>query len=446
MTSRRAASRVALMAAALALPLAGAAAGTAAAADPGAWDRASPRAVLLRAGRLIDPHDRTVRENIDLLIAGNRIHQAGPRLAAPAGAVEIDLRGRTVLPGLIDSHAHVCLTPDYAVRNPVLTKTNPYRAMEGLHAARANLMAGFTTLRDLDNEGADMADLAVRDAINQRMFEGPRLFVSGWAISITAGHMNLTGLAPDIDRRLPQLALMADSRDAAVAAIRGQAKAGVDFIKIYATGTLRHVDRETLEPLPQYTEEEMRAMVEEAARWGLDVAAHAYGGRAARDAVAAGVRSIEHGMVLDDGTLELMASRGTWWSPTMTVYVPDADTRPEDRAFQERLVARHKDTFRRAMDQGVPIAFGTDVGSMPHGEGWRELQRMADYGMPPMEVIRSATVAGAALLRREKDLGRPAPGYLADLIAVEGRPDLDVSALRRVVFVMADGVVVKDER
>ncbi len=349
----------------------------------------------------------------------------------------------TVLPGLIDSHTHVCLTPDYQEKNPVLYKTNPYRALEALRGARENLMAGFTTLRDLDNEGADMADVALRDAIRQGLFEGPRLIVSGWAISITGGHMNLTGLRPSVDRKLEQLAIMADSRDAAVAAIRDQIKAGVDFIKIYATGTTRHIDRETLEPLSQYSEEEIRAMVEEAARWGKDVAAHAYGGRGAWNAVAAGARSLEHGMFLDDRTLDLMAEKGTFWCPTMSVYVPDEKTKPEDRPLFDRIVERHRDTFVRAMARRVKIAFGTDVGSIPHGMGWKELERMAQYGMAPMDILRSATVTGAELIHREKDLGRLAPGYLADIIAVRGRPDKEISALRDVAFVMVGGVVVK---
>jgi imidazolonepropionase-like amidohydrolase len=401
--------------------------------------------VLVHAGRLLDPSDRTVRQDMDLLVEDHRIVRVGPRLTAPAGARLIDLGRLTVMPGMIDSHTHVCLTPDYSRVNPVLTKSNPYRAMEGVRGARDDLMAGFTTLRDLDNEGADMADIAVRDAVKAGLISGPRLFVSGWALSITGGHMNLTGLPPDIDHRLPQLALMADSRDAMVAAIRSQVKAGVDFIKIYATGTLRHVNRETLEPMSQYSEEDVRVMVEEAARWGKDVAAHAYGGPGATNAVAGGVRSLEHGMMLDDRTLGLMAARGTFWCPTMTVYFPAPDDSPEEKAFRQRIVDKHRDTFRRAMQRGVKIVYGTDVGSMPHGEGWRELELMGEYGMPPMEVIRSATTSGAALLRRDKELGCVAAGCLADLIAVEGTPEKDLKAFRRVPFVMVDGVVVRNE-
>jgi imidazolonepropionase-like amidohydrolase len=406
---------------------------------------ASGGQIVLHAERLVDVASGSVSRNVRILVEGDRVKAVGPSLAFEDGAEEIALKGLTVLPGLIDSHAHICLMPDYQVRNPVLHKTNPYRALEALAGARQALMAGFTTLRDLDNEGADMADIAVRDAINLEMFAGPRLFVSGWAISITGGHMNLTGLRPSVDRKLEQLAIMADGRDAMVAAVRDQGKAGVDFIKVYATGTLRHIDRATLEAMPQFSSEEIRLMVEEAARWGMDVAAHAYGGPGAYDAVAAGVRSLEHGMFLDDRTLDLMVERGTFWSPTMRVYFPQKQDGPEEVAFKERIVQSHRDTFRRAMKKGVRIAFGTDIGSVPHDWGWRELELMSDYGMTPMEVLRSATVAGAELLRREDDLGRIAPGYLADIIGVRGRPDEKIGTRQDVSFVMIGGQVVKQE-
>ena len=399
---------------------------------------------VIRAGRLIDVAAGTVSEQVDIVIEGDRITRVGSGLTIPEGASVIDLSDLTVLPGLIDSHTHICLTPPhYAERSPVLYKTHPFRALEALDGARRNLMAGFTTLRDTDNEGADMADIAVRDAIHAGLFVGPRLFVSGWAVSITGGHMNLSDLRPSVDRRLDQLAIMADSPEAMVKAIRDQVKSGVDFIKIYATGPTSGIDTRSLVPLTQLSEDEVRLMVTEASRWGMDVAAHAYGGEGAFNAVAGGVRSIEHGMLLDERTLDLMVEKGTFWSPTMTVYLPGEDAEPEEIALLERIVERHRETFRLAMKKRVRIAFGTDVGSIPHGEGWRELKRMADYGMPPMQILRSATLTGAELLRKEDELGRIAPGYLADLIAVAGNPDQNIEALRNVDFVMLGGEVIE---
>lgn len=397
----------------------------------------------IRAGRLIDVEAGRVLQDVVITVENGRIIQVTTDASAASDA--IDLTDYTVLPGLIDSHTHVCLSPEDSGRSPVLYKNDPYRTLRAMAAARRDLMAGFTTLRDLDNEGADLCDVAVRDAIAEGVFEGPELIVAGWAISITGGHMNLFGLKPAVDRKLDQLAIMADDPAAMVRAIREQRKAGVDLIKIYATGTLRHVDRTTLESLSQLSEQEVRLMVEEAARWGMPVSAHAYGGEGAYNAVAGGVRSLEHGMFLDDRTLDLMVERGTFWSPTLSVYFPAEDDEPEQRAFLERVVASHRDTFGRAVNKGVKIAFGTDIGSLPHGEGWRELVLMGEYGMPAMEVIRSATLTGAELLGRG-DLGRLAAGARANIVAVKGRPEENLAALREVVFVMSGGKVVRDDR
>ncbi len=400
--------------------------------------------IFIKAGRVLDVESGSTRENVAILVSGETIEAIGAALRPPQGARVIDLSDRTVLPGLIDSHAHVCLMPDYQDRSPVLTKTHAYRTLEALKGAQDALMAGFTTLRDLDNEGADMADIAVRDAIRMGLFVGPRLFVSGWALSITGGHMNLTGLPPEVDRRLDQLAIMTDSPGAMIAAIRDQVKTGVDFIKIYATGTVRHIDRKTLEPLPQLSVEEVELIVREAARWRMDVAAHAYGGEGAYNAVAGGVRSLEHGMFLDDRILDLMVEKGTFWVPTMSAYFPKEGTDPDEAAFLRRIVQEHRKTFGRAMAEGVRIAFGTDIGSIPHGAGFGELQLMVDYGMEPIDAIRAATLAGADLLRRQDEIGRLLPGYRADMIAVDGNPGSEIGALKTVDFVMVGGRVVKN--
>ena len=400
--------------------------------------------ILIRTGRLIDTNQKIVKKNVDILVEGNRIIKVGKNLKSASASI-IDLSDKTVLPGLIDGHTHICLTPDYSSNSPVLYKTNTYRTMEAFKAAKQILMAGFTTIRDVDNEGADMADIAVRDAINEGMFFGPRIFVSGWAISITGGHMNLTGLRPSIDKKVEQLAIIADNPDDMVAAIRDQQKAGVDFIKIYATGTLRHINRETMDPLSQLSTEEVEVMVNEARRWGMDVAAHAYGGTGAYHAVQGGVHSLEHGMFLDDKILDLMVKNGTFWCPTMTVYLPDEGASEADIRFRNRIVAEHKKSFQRAMKKGIKITFGTDIGSMPHGEGWREMERMVNYGMLPMDVIHSATVMGAKLLRKYDELGQIKEGYFADIIAVDGNPDENIEAFRSIDFVMVNGNVAKNE-
>ena len=361
----------------------------------------------------------------------------------PTARRVIDLSTYTVLPGLIDAHTHILLQPEDEVGTPpVITKSQAFRTVQGVAAARKDLEAGFTTLRDVDSEGAGFADVAIRNAINQGIIPGPRLLVSTLAITITGGHMNNAGLNPDID--VPEPSALADSRDAMVAEVRRQVKYGADWIKLYATGTLRHVDAESLEPLAQFSLEDVSAVVAEAKRWHRDVAAHAYGGEGAKNAIRGGVRSIEHGMLLDDEALGLMVEHGTYWCPTLSVYIP---TTPEDDTdVQRRIVASHKKVFQKAMAKGVRIVFGTDVGAFEHGTSAREFVRMVDYGMKPIEAIRSATVRASELLRMERDVGTIEAGKFADVIAVEGNPLDDIGTLSRVAFVMKAGQVYKPAR
>jgi imidazolonepropionase-like amidohydrolase len=399
---------------------------------------ADEAATAIRCGRLLDPASGKMTENAVILIRGERVEQVGT--AVPTGARTVDLSRYTCLPGLIDSHTHVLLQPeDERGAPPVVNKSQAFRTIQGVAAARKDLEAGFTTLRDLDSEGAGFADVALRDAINQGIVPGPRLFVSTYALTITGGHMNHHGINPDIE--LPEPATLTDSRDAAIAEVRREVKYGADWIKVYATGTLRHIDPVTLESLSQFSEEDLRAIVEEARRWRRDVAAHAYGGEGAKNAIRAGVRSIEHGMLLDDEALDLMVQHGTWWCPTLSVYFPDSDAELTD--LRKRILASHKEVFQKALRKGVKIAFGTDVGAYEHGTSARELARMVEYGMSPLDAIRSATVRGAELLRMEKDLGTVEPGKYADVIAVDGDPLKDVGTLGRVVFVMKAGEVYK---
>ncbi len=394
--------------------------------------------VVVRAGRMLDVNTGELVPDARVVVTGDRITAVGADIAIPAGTIEIDLSDYVLLPGLIDTHTHLLLQPDYGDVNPILYKSIPYRTIEGVAGARATLLAGFTTVRDIDSEGADWADVALRDAIDDGLVDGPRMQVATRAISITAGHMNQSGLAPQID--VPQFGALADTRGELIKEVRHQIKYGADLIKLYTTGTLRHINPETMQVLSQYSEEDMRAVVEEAARFEMRVAIHAYGGPGATDAVRAGARSIEHGFLLDAETLDLMAATGTYWVPTMYVYIPDGprETWPD---LRRKIVDSHERVFKMALEKGVPIAFGTDAGAMPHGENYREALLMVDYGMSPLEVIRSATLAAADVMDLSDEIGSIESGKLADLIAVRSNPLDNISTLRDVVFVMKGGQV-----
>jgi imidazolonepropionase-like amidohydrolase len=405
---------------------------------PGAAQSGPVTAV--KCGRLLNPTDGSLTENAIIVVRGDRIERAGAGIRVPDGAKVIDLSAYTVMPGLIDCHTHILLQPeDERGVPPVITKSQAFRTVQGVAAARKDLEAGFTTMRDLDSEGAGFADVAIRDGINQGVVPGPRMLVSTYALTITGGHMNNFGLNPDIS--IPDPAALTDSRAAMVAEVRREVKYGADWIKLYATGTLRHVDPETLEPLGQVSVEDVKAVVEEAARWRRDVAAHAYGGSGARNAILGGVRSIEHGMLMDDDTLKLLVDRGVFWCPTISVYLPE--TREDDTELRRRIVAHHKAVFQKAMAMGAKIVFGTDVGAFEHGTSAREFVKMVEYGMKPLEAIRCATVRASELLRMEKQIGGLESGKFADVIAVRGNPLDDISSLQHVVFVMKAGQVYK---
>jgi imidazolonepropionase-like amidohydrolase len=394
---------------------------------------------VIRAGNLLNPDDGSLRKNVIIVVRGEKIEQVSAA-NIPEGATVIDLSNYTVLPGLIDSHTHILLQPeDERGAPPVITKSQSFRTVQGVAAARKDLEAGFTTMRDLDSEGAGFADVAIRDAINKGIISGPRMLVSTLAITITGGHMNNSGLNPDI--QIPEPAALVDSRDGMIAEVRRQIKYGADWIKLYATGTLRHIDDTTMEPLSQVSLEDVKAVVEEAKRWHRDVAAHAYGGEGAKNAINGGVRSLEHGMLLDDEGLQMMLDKGTFWCPTLSVYIPE--TKEDDTEMRRKIVAHHKEVFQKAMKMGIKITFGTDVGAFEHGTSEREFERMVEYGMTPLNAIRSATIRGSQLLRMEKQIGTIEPGKFADIIAVKGNPLEDISALKNVVFVMKAGKVEK---
>ncbi len=396
--------------------------------------------IAIRAGALLDVNSGEVMRDVLVLVREGRISSIGSDLEIPDGATVVDLSDKFVLPGLMDAHTHLLIQPDYASNNPILYKSIPFRTAEGIAAARATLMAGFTSVRDMDSEGADWADLAVRDAISQGLVVGPRAQVATRALSITGGYMNQNGLAPQID--VPHFGVLVDSDDAIIKEIRIEAKFGTDWIKLYATGTTRHIDLENMTPLPQFSREEIELVVNEASRFKIPVAAHAYGGPGAYDAVNAGARSIEHGMLLEDATLDLMVAKGTFWVPTISVYMSDG-LPAEWSARTTAIVSAHKETFGRAIRKGVKIAYGTDAGAIPHGENAIDFGLMVDYGMTPLDAIRSATIVTADLMGLADETGSLTPGLAADIIAVDSNPLDDIEALKRVSFVMKDGHIYK---
>ena len=413
---------------------------------------AEQRLGSLFAPRLFDPVSGQMLADVLVTIRGARIESVTAGVAGPPGPEDPRWRGEvpsfsialdaasTALPGLIDGHTHLLLQPSDIVVSPILYKSQAFRTIEGVAAARRTVEAGFTTVRDVDSEGAGLADVALRDAINRGVVPGPRMFVSGEALTITGGYMNSLGFSPDIT--VPDFGVACDSIPQLVAATRRNLKYGVDLVKIYATASLPQVTPD-FQPFSQLSVDEVKAVVTEARRWGKDVAAHAYGGEGGRNAILGGVRSIEHGLFLDEDLIRLLLDHGTFWCPTLYVYSAEPGLDRFGQAFMDGIRARHRQAFRAALEAGVKIAFGTDAGGFEAGENAKEFKVMVDYGMTPVDAIRSATVRGAELLRKDNDLGRVAPGCFADIIAVHGNPLEDITALEKVAFVMKDGVVVK---
>jgi imidazolonepropionase-like amidohydrolase len=396
--------------------------------------------IVVRAARMFDPAAGTVTGPVTVVVEGDRIREVNPT-AAPQGVEVVELGDVTLLPGLIDMHTHLAfdIEGDWITRD--VRETAADAALRGARNARRTLLAGFTTVRDLGSTG--FADVSLMKAIDQGFVEGPRIFPAGHALGITGGHCDVTGYAPGV-RELGFEEGVADGVDEVVKAARYQIKHGAKVIKICATAGVLSFEGPV--GAQQFSEDEMRAIVEEAARHGLKVAAHAHGTEGIMAAVRAGVASIDHGSVLTDGAIALMKERGTYLVPT--THLADAialdDLPPVIRAKAEQIIPLMKESLRRAIAAGVPIAFGTDAAVIPHGENGKEFAAMVDRGMSLVEALRSATIHAADLLD-VSDRGRIEVGLLADLIAVPGDPTRDIRAMERVVFVMKGGRIFKQE-
>lgn len=407
----------------------------------GSGQSAAPQAktTVLRAARLLDVADGRVISPGEVLVTGDRISAAGPSVAHPANAETIELGDATLMPGLIDAHVHLFLHPG-AEDLQTVEESVPQRTITALLAARADLMAGFTAERDMGTEGAGSADTAVRNAIDQGLVPGPRLRISGNAIDILGGHEDAIQFNPA--QHVLSNATYANNIDEIVSAIRGQIKEGADFIKMYETGrdTLR--DGRFHTPY-QYTEAQLRAAVEEAARVGRRVAVHATGEPGTRYAAQAGVASIDHALELSAETMRLMREKGIPAVPTFAIFEYFADhAATAAQAERERaLFDYHAREFRSQLAAGVPMAAGSDVGPFPHGTQARELVLMVKFGMTPAAALQADLLNGAKLLGWEGQIGELRPGYLADIIAVSGSPLDDIGAVVKVSFVMKGGVI-----
>ncbi len=396
--------------------------------------------VIIKAARILDVRTGKMTSPAEVWVQGGRI--IAPIHAQKAEV--IDLGDRTLLPGFMDCHVHLtgkAGLPEIAQ----LKQSRAEKIIDGVVNAKSVLEAGFTVVRDCGSD-TDFGDVALRDAINRGEIEGPRMFVSGPALSITGGHGDTNGFPGDV--HFGQINLV-DSPEQAVRTVREWRKRGVDQIKIMATGGVlsNHDDPGA----PSFSPDEFRVIVQEANRRGMDVCAHAHGDKGILEATQAGVRSIEHGSLMSPATAHEMKTRGTFVVPTLyaleSILLPGNPLHiPEGSiAKAKALMPLRHAGFKAAMDAGVPIAYGTDIGVFPHEQVAFDFRYLVSYGMTPLQAIQSATLTSAKLLRLEDQAGAIEPGKWADIVAVDGDPLKDITLLEHVRFVMKGGHIVKNE-
>ncbi|HSM88073.1 MAG TPA: amidohydrolase family protein [Candidatus Limnocylindrales bacterium] len=411
----------------------------------------APRTIYIRAGRLFDATSDNVRQNVTIVVFADRIQTVAPAasVSIPSGATVIDLSHATVLPGLIDCHTHLGARADRYDEIYRFKDTPFSSAFAAVVNARKTLEAGFTSVRDVGSLPFLAVDL--RNSINEGLVPGPRIVASGPPITITGGHGDLNNYSPQT-----RVMMFPEERDFSIAdgvdqvrhVVRAQVKYGVDVIKILATGGV--LSKGDSPGAPQFTPEELKAAAEEAHMAGRKIAAHAHGTQGIKNAILAGIDSIEHASLIDDEGIRLAREHGTYL--VMDIYNDDYILGkavefglPKENLEKEKMVGRlQRENFERAVKAGVKMAFGTDAGVYPHGDNAKQFYYMVKYGMTPAQAIRAATSSAADLIGRTKDVGTVEPGKYADLIAVTADPLQNVRALENVEFVMKGGVVYKD--
>jgi imidazolonepropionase-like amidohydrolase len=405
---------------------------------------AHKRPIVLHAARLLEIESGKIISPGEILVQDDRIAEVGSSVKRPQGAEVFDLGDTTLMPGLIDVHVHLFLHPG-AEDLQTVEESVPQRTIIATLAARDDLMAGYTAERDMGTEGAGSADTAVRNAINNGSIPGPRLRISGNAIDILGGHEDANHYNPE--QHVLSNATYANNAAEIVTVIRQQFKEGADFIKMYETG--RDSFRNGVFSTPfQYTEAELRAAVEEAARVGKHVAVHATGEPGTLYAARAGVASVDHADQLSDETMRIMHEKQIFAVPTFAIseYFADHAATPAAVERGHKMLDLHGQEFRKQLAAGVPMAVGSDVGPFPHGTQARELVLMVKYGMTPLAALQADMLNGAKLLGWSDQIGALKPGYLADVIAVPGNPLNDIAATQNVTFVMKAGVIYRSRQ